>query len=54
MLDVPPARHTQIVETNISFQQPVSTFQSEGTFTAGNTAQGTIPEGIAANVPNGL
>jgi hypothetical protein len=49
-----PLAHPTNCEANVLLQQPVSTFQSEGAFTAGDTAQGTIPEGIAANVPNGL
>jgi hypothetical protein len=32
----------------------VATFESEGTYSAGSSARGTIPEGIAADVPNGL
>ena len=32
----------------------LTTFVSQGTFTSGNQATGTIPSGIAGAVPNGL
>ena len=32
----------------------LTTFVSQGTFTSGNQATGTIPSGIAGPVPNGL
>jgi hypothetical protein len=32
----------------------VVTFQSAGSYSSGSSAQGTIPEGIAAEIPNGL
>jgi hypothetical protein len=32
----------------------VATFESQGSYSAAFSAHGTIPEGIAANIPNGL
>lgn len=42
------------LEADLSCQQPISTFQSQGAYSTGDTAQGTIQNGIAAEVPNGL
>lgn len=42
------------VEADSSHQQPISTLESQGAYSTGNTAQGTIQNGIAAEVPNGL
>lgn len=50
-LPVPPASSSQ---ANATSQQPVVTFESAGSFSSGSSAQGTIPEGIAAEIPNGL
>jgi hypothetical protein len=41
-------------KANDTSQQPVVTFESAGSYSSGFSAQGTIPEGIAAEIPNGL
>ncbi|GAB7323997.1 hypothetical protein MBLNU13_g07401t1 [Cladosporium sp. NU13] len=39
---------------DLNDMQPVVTFRSDGNYADGLSAQGTIPEGIAAEIPNGF
>lgn len=39
---------------DLNDMQPVATFESAGSYSSGSTAHGTIPEGIAADIPNGF
>lgn len=50
-------RHTLVCspKANLLCQQPLATFESQGSFSAGYSVQGTVPAGIAAaQLPDGL